>query len=126
MTELSTTGIGNVEVTTGGLSAQQGGSNGGIVNMTVKQGRYPAFGDVTTSVGGPAYQHDLEAEYGSASPDNKWSWFFAGSYTNDDQAYGKSGVTNGQFFMENLEAFDFVNTKDKIVNVHHHWGETAS
>jgi hypothetical protein len=118
VTELSTTGIGNVEVTTGGLSAQQGGSNGGIVNMTVKQGTYPAFGDVTTSVGGPAYQHDLEAEYGGASPDNKWTWFFAGSYANDDNIYGKSG----QFFFENIEGFDFVNTKDNIVNLHHHWG----
>ena len=120
VTELSTTGIGNVEVTTGGLSAQQGGSNGGIVNMTVKQGTYPAFGDVTTSLGGPAYQHDLEAEYGGASPDNKWSWFFAGSYANDDNIYGKSG----QFFYENVEGFDFTNTKDNIVNVHHHWGES--
>src|SRR4029077_2315215 len=107
VTELSTTGIGNVEVTTGGLSAQQGGSNGGIVNMVVKQGTYPSFGDATTSVGGPAYQHQLDAEYGGASPDNKWSWFFAGSYTNDDQAYGKNGATNGQFFFENVESFDF-------------------
>ena len=118
VTELSTTGIGNVEVTTGGLSAQQGGSNGGIVNMVVKQGTYPAFGDMTTSAGGPAYQHDLEAEYGNATPDNKWSWFFAGSYTNDDNVYGKPG----QFFFENIESFDFVNTKDNIVNLHHHWG----
>ncbi len=123
VTELSTTGIGNVEVTTGGLSAEQGGSNGGIVNMTVKQGTYPASGDVTTSVGGPAYLHQLDAEYGSASPDNKWSWFFAGSYTNDDQAYGTSGAKNGQFFYENIEGFDWVNTKDNIVNVHHHWGD---
>lgn len=123
VTELSTTGLQNVEVTTGGLSAEQGGSNGGIVNMVVKQGTYPSFGDATFSAGGPAYAHDLEAEYGGATSDNKWSWFFAGSYTNDDQIYGKNGATNGQFFMENLEAFDFVNTKDNIVNVHHHWGE---
>ena len=122
VTELSTTGIGDVEVTTGGLSAQQGGSNGGIVNMVAKQGTYPAFGDVTSSVGGPAYQHELDAEYGGATADNRWSWFFATSNTNDDQAYGKNGVTNGQFFMENVEAFDFVNTKDNIVNFHHHWG----
>ena len=123
VTELSTTGIGNVEVTTGGLSAEQGGSNGGIVNMTVKQGTYPATGDLTTAVGGPAYLHELDAEYGSATPDNKWSWFFAGSYTNDDQDYGTNGVKNGQFFFENIEGFNWVNTKDNIVNVHHHWGE---
>jgi hypothetical protein len=118
VTELSTTGIGNVEVTTGGLSAQQGGSNGGIVNMVVKQGKYPPFGDATISVGGPAYAHQLDAQYGSATPDNKWSWFFAGSYTNDDNIYG----TKGNFYFENIEGFDFVNTKDNIVNVHHHWG----
>jgi len=119
VTELSTTGLQNVEVTTGGLSAEQGGSNGGIVNMVVKQGTYPSFGDATLSAGGPAYAHDLEAEYGTATPDNKWSWFFAGSYTNDDQIYGKNGV----FYYENIESFDFVNTKDNIVNVHHHWGD---
>lgn len=119
VTELSTTGLQDVEVTTGGLSAEQGGSNGGIVNMVVKQGTYPPIGDITASVGNPAYAHDLEAEYGSATPDNKWSWFFAGSYTNDDQIYGKPG----QFFFENIEGFDFVNTKDNIVNIHHHWGD---
>jgi carboxypeptidase family protein len=118
VTELSTTGIGNVEVTTGGLSAQQGGSNGGIVNMVVKQGKYPPFGDVTMSVGGPAYSHQLDTEYGSATADNKWSWFMAGSFTNVDNIYGKPG----QFFFENVEGFDFVNTKDTILNVHHHWG----
>jgi hypothetical protein len=119
VTELSTTGLQDVEVTTGGLSAEQGGSNGGIVNMVVKQGTYPPMGDATISVGGYAFQHDLEAEYGSATPDNKWSWFFAGSYTNDDQVYGN----DGKFFFENIEGFNWVNTKDNIVNIHHHWGE---
>ena len=123
VTELSTTGIGNVEVTTGGLSAQQGGSNGGIVNMVVKQGTYPPFGDATTSVGGPAYAHELDTEYGNATPDNKWTWFMAGSFTNGDEVYGKNGNGNGQFFFENVEGFDFVNTKDTMLNVHHHWGE---
>ncbi|MDQ6781224.1 MAG: TonB-dependent receptor, partial [Candidatus Eremiobacteraeota bacterium] len=118
VTELSTTGIGNVEVTTGGLSANQGGSNGGVVNMVVKQGSYPGSGHATFGVGNPTYQHGLDFEYGSATPTNSWSWFVAGSYVNNDQSYGTPGV----FHYELVEGNDFVNAKDNIVNVHHRWG----
>ncbi len=118
VTELSTTGIGNVEVTTGGLSANQGGSNGGLVNMVVKQGSYPGSGHATFSVGNPTYQHGVDFEYGSATANNAWSWFLAGSYVNDDQAYGAPGVFQYQL----VEGSDFVNAKDNIINLHHRWG----
>ncbi|MBC5825712.1 MAG: TonB-dependent receptor [Candidatus Eremiobacteraeota bacterium] len=117
-TELSTTGIGNVEVTTGGLSAEQGGSTGGSINMTVKQGAYPGKGSATFGVGGPAYNHTADIEYGSATPNNAWSWYVAGSYTNNDQLIGDRHT----FYYQDVEGFDFVNTKDNIVNLHHHWG----
>ena len=119
-TELSTTGIGNVEVTTGGLGADQGGSNGGVINMAVKQGTYPQKGDVTFGIGGPAYDHTLDLEYGTATPDNRWSFFVAGSYTNTDQLVGRAP---GTFYYENIESFDFVNTKDTIGNLHYRFGD---
>ncbi len=117
-TELSTTGIGNVAVTTGGLSADQPGSNGGIINMVVKQGTYPQKGSVTFGVGGPAYDHTLDFEFGTATPDNHWSFFLAGSYANTDQLVGDPRT----FYYENVESFDWVNTKDTIGNLHYRWG----
>ena len=119
-TELSTTGIGNVAVTTGGLSADQGGSNGGIINMVVNQGTYPQKGWVTFGVGGPAYDHTLDLSYGTATPDNRWSFYVAGSYTNVDQLIGNSPNT---FYYENIEGFDWVNTKDTTGNLHYKWGD---
>jgi len=122
VTELSTTGIGNVELTTGGLSASQGGSNGGIVNMVVKQGSYPGHAWVNGSIGTPAYSHGLDFEIGGAYPNNKFSYFVAGSYINNDQLYGSdAGKT---FFPENVEGFDFVNTHDTMINLHQRWGES--
>jgi len=119
VTELSTTGIGNVQVTTGGLTAQQGGSNGGVVNMVVKSGTYPTNGFVAAGVGGPAYTHSLDFELGTATPDNSWSIFTAGSYTNDDNRYGDPN----KFYYELVEGFDWVNTKDTMVNIHHRFGQ---
>jgi hypothetical protein len=122
VTELSTTGIGNVELTTGGLSADQGGSNGGIVNMVVKQGTYPGHAWVNFSIGTPAYDHGLDFEIGGASPNNKFSYFVAGSYIYNDQLYGSDfGKT---FFPENVEGFDYVNTHDTMINFHQRWGES--
>jgi len=118
-TELSTTGIANVEVSTGGLAANQGGSNGGVINMVVKQGTYPAFGSATVGIGGPAYSHSLDVEFGGATPDNAWSYFLAGSFQDNDQTYGKPGT----FYYEDIEGFDYVNTKDNILNVKHVFGD---
>lgn len=118
VTELSTTGIGNVQVTTGGLSAQQGGSNGGVVNMVLKQGTYPTNGLATLGVTNPAFGHSLDFEMGTATPDNTWSIFTAGSYTNNDYTYGDPK----KFYYENIESFDFVNTQDTMLNVHHRFG----
>jgi hypothetical protein len=118
-TELSTTGIGNVEVSTGGLAANQGGSNGGVINMVVKQGTYPSFGTATFGMGSPAYSHTLDVEYGGATPNNAWSYFVAGSFTNTDLLYGNPGT----FYYEDVAGNDYNNLKDNIVNIKHVFGD---
>jgi len=120
-TELSTTGLSNVEVTTGGLTASQGGSNGGVINMVVKQGSYPAKADFTYGVNKNEFSNTIDYEYGNATPNNTWSWFLAGSIANGDNIYGKPGT----FYYENIESFDFVNTKDNLLNLKHTWGSRS-
>jgi hypothetical protein len=117
-TELSTTGLSNVEVTTGGLTASQGGSNGGVINMVVKQGTYPTKADLTFGVNHSEFSNTIDYEYGAATPDNAWSWFLAGSIANGDNVYGDPG----KFYYENIEGFDYVNAKDNLLNLKHTWG----
>jgi hypothetical protein len=112
------TGLSNVGVTTGGLAADQGQSNGGIINMVVKRGSFQQKGNITFAVGGPAYDHTLDFEYGTATPDNRWSLYVAGSYTNVDQTGGDRNV----FYYENVAGLDWQNAKDTTGNIHYRWG----
>jgi len=118
ITLLGLDGLANVAVTTGGLSADQGQSNGGVINMIVKQGSYREKGTLTVSAGGPAYDHTLDFEYGTATPNNRWSLYFAGSYSNVAQLYGNPNI----FYYENMTGFDWENTKDTAGNFHYRWG----
>ncbi|MBV8371382.1 MAG: TonB-dependent receptor [Candidatus Eremiobacteraeota bacterium] len=83
-TNLSIVGTQNVEVYTGGYSAQYGNAGAGIINTVVKRGTYPASGSLTYTMQQPNSEHDIVAEYGSATPDNKWSWYGSLDYSNSD------------------------------------------
>ncbi|MBV8727108.1 MAG: carboxypeptidase regulatory-like domain-containing protein, partial [Candidatus Eremiobacteraeota bacterium] len=104
-TNLANIGVGSVEVYTGGYNARYGNAAQGVFNSVVKRGTYPAFGLISTAANMPTYGHFISAEYGWATPDNKYSAYLAfdGSNTANDFYWGQRyyplinllGIVNG-------------------------------
>ena len=104
-TNLANIGVGSVEVYTGGYNARYGNAAQGVFNSVIKRGTYPGFGLISTGVNVPTYGHYVTAEYGWATPDNKFSAYlgFDGSNTANDFYWGQRyyplinlfGIVNG-------------------------------
>lgn len=118
-TNLSNVGIGNVEVFTGGLGAQDAGAGLGVINTVVKTGTYPSFGSITvgSAIGG-AKLVDLTAEYGGATKNHRWSWYTALATTNSNNVYA-SGETYPAVLIEGYNGPGPVKTTDIIGNFHY-------
>lgn len=118
-TNLSNVGIGNVEVYTGGLSAQQAASGLGIINTVVKTGTYPGFAIVSygTAINNTRL-NDLTVEYGGATPNRRFSWYMALDKTNSLNEYA-SGMYYPALLAEGGNGPGPVYTTDIIGNFHY-------
>ena len=74
-------GIGSLSVNPGAGDPSSGNSGAGVINLIPKRGTRPAFGllDLETTSG--AYDHQLGAEYGFATPSGRFSNY--ASFTGD-------------------------------------------
>lgn len=116
-TNLSNVGIGNIEVTTGGLSAANAASGIGIINTVVKTGTYPGFADFTYSAT-PQYRNVYETvEYGGATQDKRFSYFFSLDSTNSLNQWA-SGQTYPLYIVQGDDGPGVVKTTDLIANFH--------
>ncbi|MHB8364586.1 MAG: carboxypeptidase-like regulatory domain-containing protein, partial [Vulcanimicrobiaceae bacterium] len=77
-TNLSSVGISNVEVYTGGLTAENAANGTGVINSVVKTGTYPSFGDVSFGVTSPDQNNYTTLEYGGMTPNRKFSYYLSG------------------------------------------------
>jgi hypothetical protein len=119
-TNLTDLGIGNVEVYTGGLSAQNAGNGVGVINSVMKTGTYPAFGMVSLGLTGPDFNHFSRIEYGSATPDHRFSY-----YLGFDSANSQNDFNNGKIAF-NLPQVGissgnpgYIETRDFVANFHY-------
>jgi Carboxypeptidase regulatory-like domain len=121
-TNLTDLGISNVEVYTGGLGANNAGNGIGVINSVIKSGTYPGFGMVSLGVTGPDFGHFTRAEYGSATPDKRYSWYFAFDSANTQNAYW-AGTNQPSFPITQLGISlanpAYIYTKDVIANLHY-------
>lgn len=119
-TNLSVVGTQNLEVYTGGYSAQYGNAAAGIINSVVKRGTRPAFGSVTYTSQFPSSEHDLVAEYGGATPNNKLSWYFSLDQSNSDATFANG--YQPYIFAQALTARDTtpstIYSRDAVANFH--------
>lgn len=126
-TNLSIVGTQNLEVYTGGYNAQYGNAGTGVINSVVKRGTYPSFGSVTYTMGTPLSEHDLTAEYGGATRNNKLSWYVSLDQSNDDSIFGPNGY-EPYVLAQALTARDTTPslqvTRDAVVNLH--WRPTGN
>jgi hypothetical protein len=114
---LALNGVSRLVVSTGGYDVSNGNTNAGIVNVVAKRGAYPGAGDMTVALNAPNFQHALSFDYGSSSPDNRFSYYYsfrglrqsliAGNGTTWPTLYGATQITSGN---------------DNLVNFYYHFG----
>ncbi len=117
-TNLSDIGIANVEVYTGGLSAEMADSGLGAINTVVRQGTYPGFGNLTYGTGVNNRLTNWVLEYGGATPNGRFSWYGAMDKTNALNEYA-SGTTYPAVLIEGDNGPGVVKTSDIIGNFHY-------
>lgn len=119
-TNLSIVGTQNLEVYTGGYNAQYGNAAAGIINSVVKRGTRPSFGSITYTTQFPASEHDVVAEYGSATPDNKLSWYLSVDSSNSDPVFanGFQPYAVSQALTARNTTASTIYSRDGVVNLH--------
>lgn len=121
-TNLSIVGTKTIEVYTGGYSAQYGNAAQGVINSVIKRGTYPGFGAVRATIQGKLFEHDLQIEYGGATPDNRFSYYVGYDGSNSDTQFADGSfslfspltATNGS-----SSDAGRIPTKDFIGNFHY-------
>ncbi|MBV8491622.1 MAG: TonB-dependent receptor [Candidatus Eremiobacteraeota bacterium] len=108
-------------VTAGPGDASKGGSGEGYVNIVTQTGTYPAEGFAQFEIGGPAYEHNFNFQYGAATPDNKYSLFLSGRYGRDfgggsAPPYGNTYGGAGGAFPDTIGQDQFEYTNDTVAN----------
>ena len=119
-TNLTDLGIGNVEVYTGGLSAQNAGNGVGVINSVIKTGTYPAFGSVNLGVTSPDFNHYGRVEYGGATPDKRYSYYLAYDSANSQNDFN-SGSASFSLPQVGISSGNpaYIYTRDIIGNFHY-------
>jgi Carboxypeptidase regulatory-like domain/TonB-dependent Receptor Plug Domain len=120
-TNLSVVGTQNLEVYTGGYNAQYGNAAAGIINSVVKRGTRPGFGSVTYTSQFPASEHDVVAEYGGATPNNKLSWYVSLDSSNSDPVFanGYQPYIDAQALTARDTTPSTITSRDGVVNIHY-------
>ncbi len=73
-------GLASLQVVAGAGDASQGNIGGGVVNVVVQRGTYPASGLLDLELGGPSSFHQTAIQYGFATPNGRFSDYV--SYVN--------------------------------------------
>jgi len=115
---LSNIGFQNVEVYTGGLTAQNAGNGTGVINSVVKQGTSPSFGVISLGATFPDFNHYATFEYGNATPNNRFSYYFALDAVNSNNTYDNGANTFPNVLYEGYNGPGTVITRDLIANFH--------
>src|SRR5690348_1853145 len=85
---LSLAGESSVVLSTGGYDVSAGNTNAGVVNEVIKRGTYPGEGQMTATVNAPNFDHRFAFDYGNATADNRFSYFFGFNGLRQFRTYG--------------------------------------
>lgn len=120
-TNLSVIGTQSLEVYTGGFNAQYGNAAAGIINSVVKRGTRPSFGSITYTSQFPASEHDVVFEYGSATPNNKLSWYVSLDSSNSDPVFanGYQPFAISQALTARNSTPATITSRDGVANLHY-------
>lgn len=121
-------GAGSLNVTAGPGDASKGGSGEGYVNIVTQSGAYPSAGFMQFEDGGPAFEHNISAEYSTATPDKRYSLFVSGRYGRDfgggtAPPYGNTYGGPTTAFPDTAGQDQFESTNDTVANGLIHFGK---
>src|SRR5579872_931216 len=115
---VSLNGARSVQLSTGGYDVSAGNTNTGVINEVIKRGTYPGSGETTARMLGPTYGHELSIDYGNATPDNRFSYYFSYGGQRDATDYGDRRT----IYPLQLAGTDFTTLNDEVANFFYHWG----
>jgi hypothetical protein len=111
-------GARSVQLSTGGYDVSNGNTNSGVINEVIDRGAYPGSGQATGRTFFSTFGHELSMDWGNASPDNKFSYYFSYDGQRDGTEYGDKRT----LLPNNVAAQDFFTTNDEIMNLFYHPG----
>ena len=117
-------GKGGLQVVSGAGDATQGGIGAGVVNIIPGRGSYPGSGFLSLDVGSPWYAHSMAGQYGTATPDGRFSEFFSFRSTRSAPQiapYGRDASDAGQYF-----GTSFTYDDDVLNNFYYRFGKNQS
>jgi len=116
---LTLNGARSVQLSTGGYDVSNGNTNSGVINEVIKRGTYPSQGQATLRLDSPTYGHELSFDYGSATPNNRFSYYLSFGGSNDGEDYGNRHT----LLPLTLGYTVFTNLNDDILNLFYHFGK---
>jgi hypothetical protein len=116
---LTLNGAHSVQLSTGGYDVSNGNTNSGVINEVVQRGTYPPKGQMTLRIDNPLFGHEISIDYGGATPNNKFSYYYSFGGFRHGQGYGDLHTTLP--LEAGFNTFDSVN--DNIINLFYHFGE---
>ena len=117
-------GKGGLQVVSGAGDATQGGIGAGVVNVIPGRGSYPGSGFLSFDASSPWYEHSVAGQYGTATPDGRFSEFF--SFRSARSApqiapYGRDASDAGQYF-----GTSFTYDDDVLNNFYYRFGKNQN
>jgi len=89
-------GIGQAQVVPGGGDATHGNGGTGIVSLSAKRGTYPEFGSLDLEINGAPFYHQLGFEYGTATPNGRFSNYITFTGVRESFQWGEFGSVGNQ------------------------------
>ncbi|MBV8222639.1 MAG: TonB-dependent receptor [Candidatus Eremiobacteraeota bacterium] len=112
-------GARSVQLATGGYDVATGNTNSGVINEVIKRGAYPGGGQATMRIGWQAYDHELSLDYGSATPDNRFSYYMSFGGQRNDINYGDGST----LLPLSLGFQNYGTLNDFVGNFFYRWGQ---
>ncbi len=76
-TSFVTNGLASLEIYTGGEPADAGRSMSGYINEVIRRGSYPGGADFTGIIGGPTFNHTIQADVYGGTPDRRFTYYIS-------------------------------------------------
>jgi outer membrane receptor protein involved in Fe transport len=111
-------GARSVQLATGGYDVATGNTNSGVINEVIKRGAYPGSGQATFRIGFQPFDHEISADYGGATPDNRFSYYASFGGQRNATVYGN----NADIFPTNLGFQTSNELNDFVGNFFYRWG----